>query len=348
MKLLSQNFKKGFVKILVETQDDLWTLSHVIEQGDLVKGKTVRKIKATETADAVKKAVFLSITVEKLDYKKDVLRIAGKVTEEQEDVQKGSYHTFDAETKSVITITKKEWLSYQIDKIKEASKAKIPKILICVFDREEAFFALMKRSGYELLTHIQGDVVKKRVEEKQQKKNFYQAVIEQMESYDERYKLDKIILASPAFWKEELFKTLTNQELKKKIIQATCSTADETAVNEVLKRPETREALQQERIAKELEIVEEILKAIAKKQPVAYGIKEVKQAAEAGAVKTLAVTDEMIEKHREAGKFSELDALMKTVDRMKGSIVIVSSEHDGGKKLDGLGGIAALLRFSLR
>ena len=38
---------------------------------------------------------------------------------------------------------------------------------------------------------------------------------------------------------------------------------------------------------------------------------------------------------------------MKIVDKTKGEIEIISSEHEGGKKLDGLGGIAAILRFKL-
>ena len=38
---------------------------------------------------------------------------------------------------------------------------------------------------------------------------------------------------------------------------------------------------------------------------------------------------------------------MRIVDKSKGEIEIISSEHDAGKKLDGLGGIAAILRFKL-
>jgi len=32
---------------------------------------------------------------------------------------------------------------------------------------------------------------------------------------------------------------------------------------------------------------------------------------------------------------------------MKGKITVISSEHDGGQKLAGLGGIGALLRYKL-
>ena len=38
---------------------------------------------------------------------------------------------------------------------------------------------------------------------------------------------------------------------------------------------------------------------------------------------------------------------MRNVDKSKGDIMIISSEHEAGKKLNGLGGIAAILRYKL-
>jgi protein pelota len=34
------------------------------------------------------------------------------------------------------------------------------------------------------------------------------------------------------------------------------------------------------------------------------------------------------------------------VENMGGSVTIINSEHEGGKKLKSLGGVAALLRYS--
>ena len=51
---------------------------------------------------------------------------------------------------------------------------------------------------------------------------------------------------------------------------------------------------------------------------------------------------------REREKGDAVDVLFPLVDRSKGRIVLVSSEHDGGAMLDGLGGIAALLRFDVQ
>ena len=39
---------------------------------------------------------------------------------------------------------------------------------------------------------------------------------------------------------------------------------------------------------------------------------------------------------------------MTLVDQTKGNVLVVGSDHEGGKKLGGLGGIAALLRYKLQ
>ena len=41
----------------------------------------------------------------------------------------------------------------------------------------------------------------------------------------------------------------------------------------------------------------------------------------------------------------ELEALLNAVEEVKGKIFFISDGHEGGKKLDGLGGIAAFLRY---
>ena len=50
---------------------------------------------------------------------------------------------------------------------------------------------------------------------------------------------------------------------------------------------------------------------------------------------------------RQEEKFNRINDIMKITDRAGAQITIISSEHDGGKKLDGLGGIAAILRYKM-
>ena len=352
MKQIYSNLKKGEIKVKVENMDDLWYLSTIIDPGDFVKGKTIRKIKLGDkeqrNVKIIKKPIFIKINAEKIEFSKtsNMLRVSGKITEGPEDVSKGEHHTFNLEENTIITIIKEKWLKFQLDKLKEACSTSIAKILIVVLDREEVYLALMKKYGYEILSHINGKVEKK-AQPEQIEGSFYQEIIQKIEEYDKRYNFSQIIVASPAFWKEYLMKELKDSDLNKKIILATCSSVDKTGINEVLKRPETKEALKQDRIAKEVNLVEELLAEISKNDLAAYGLKDVEGAANAGAVKILLVTDTLIQKSREENKYEKIDSIMKITEITNGAINIISSEHEGGKRLDGLGGIGAILRYKL-
>ena len=122
---------------------------------------------------------------------------------------------------------------------------------------------------------------------------------------------------------------------------------EKTAINEVLKRPEIQNILKKDRIAKEMILIEDLLRLIAVNGPAVYGINETEHAAQAGAVKVLMLTDSFIKKTRIENKYQRLEGIMQLTDKMKGSIYIISHEHEGGKRLDGLGGIAAILRYKI-
>jgi protein pelota len=364
MKILG--FQKNEAKLLVENLDDLWYLSNIVDAGDEIEGRTFRKIKLGEENERaqkiIKKPVFLQIEVEKTEFHKysNTLRISGKVSEGKEEIPKGSYHTFNIEEGSTIKLIKKEWLKYQKQKLEEASKEKKPDVIICVFDREEAYIALLKKYGFEILAELKGEVAKK-VDFKQTSKNFYEEIIKALQEYAIRYNVRKIVLASPAFWKEELMKNIKDKELKEKLVQATCSSCDKNAINEVIKRPEVQTVLQQDRTATEIKSVEELLSEIAKNGKAAYGVEETEKAANAGAIQALLVTDGLIQKLRQESDdktsskdnskgidtFERINKIMKSADRADAKIYIISSEHDGGRKLDGLGGIGAILRYKL-
>jgi len=343
-----KNLKKSEIKLEIENLEDLWYLSFVVDKGDLVQGKTIRKIKLDTSTDRkatiIKKSVFLEIKVEKTELTQESLRLSGKITQGPEDIPRGSYHTITVEPNSKIKITK-DWLDFQVEKIEEACQTKPPQILIIVHNREEAFFALMKKYGYELILHLKGEVIKKRTDEKP-KSNFYKELIKKIEQYKDRYKIKTLLLASPAFFKEDLLK-LFSANLKKITILATCSSASKNGINEVLKRDEAKAALEKERASQELKAVDELLKEISKDGKYTYGLKETKLAAEAGAITNLLVTDKKIKQMREKETFHKLNYILKLADQSKAKILILSSTLESGKKLDGLTGIASLLRYKL-
>jgi len=348
MKLIKKNYKKNFLKLRIETLDDLWYLTYIIEKGDVLKAHTYRKIKLGKEderkTNVIKKPAVISIKVEKIEFSKysNVLRVSGIISEGPEDIPLGSHHTINLEENSEFSLEKNHLLKYQIDKLEESAKDSAHKILICVHDREEAYFAVLKKYGYEIIGHIKGSVEKK-ADIKTESSDFFVQIKNTITDYDKRYNFTNIIIASPGFWREYIQRIMNN----KKIVYATCSSVGINGINEVIKRPEVKQVLKEEKFNKEIKKVEELLEQISKQSKAEYGLQHIKKATEAGAVSELLITDNYIHKKRQEDDFGQIDTIMRNVESMKGQIHIISSEHEGGKKLDGLGGIAALLRYRL-
>lgn len=128
MRLLAESVKEGFVKIVVDDINDLWLLQNLIKSGDFVTAKTLRTIfvEREETREKVKKKlVLLKVKVEKVEFakNKNVLRLAGKIEECPEDVQKGSYHTIEVGLGKILKI-EKEWKQEEIEQLKKSRRVK--------------------------------------------------------------------------------------------------------------------------------------------------------------------------------------------------------------------------------
>lgn len=347
MKKVFFDSKKG-AKLQVENLDDLWYLSQLIDPGDQLRGKAYRKIKLasrTEKSKVEKKPITLTISVEKVDLTDSNLKINGTVLTPSDDIPKGSYQSITLEPSSILTLTKNNWLKFQTKRLTEACSQKVKGILIVLLNRETAIFALTKKYGYDILAKLEGDVQKKD-ERNVSKSSFYDEVNKTIQVYLARHKLDSVIVASPAFWKEEFMKKAP-KELKKKVVLATVHSVDESSIKEVFKRDEIQTILKEERIAKETIVVEELLKEISKDGKAVYGIRDVSMASDAGAIETLLITDSKIKECRNKGNYEKVDQLLKSVDALKGNIHIISSQNEAGKKLNGLTGIASILRYKL-
>lgn len=355
MKILHQDLHKGELKLEINTLDDLWYLSHCIEIHDEVQGRTIRKIKLGDDSDKnvkiIKKPVTLRISVEKIDFHKfsNNLRISGKILEGPEDIPHGSYHTIEVEEGTAIKIIKKSWPKYLLQKIKEACTERATNILIVALERDEVTYARLTSSGYNILADLEGEVGKKGYADIQEKE-FYSEVAKHLDAYAQRFTVEHIIIGSPAFWKEDLFQIIKKKypSLVQKITLTTCNTTGKNAIEEILKRDEVKIVLKNDRTAQETALVEELLKGIAKNYLAAYGEKEVQEAADAHAIKILLVSDEYLQEQREKGTYIKLDTMMREVERSNGEVHIISSEHDAGKKLYGLGGLGAILRYNLK
>lgn len=335
MKILRKDMKEQEIKLQVESLEDLWHLKHVIEKNDLVTAKTFRKTSVKsggEYSYGDKRPMVLTIKVEKSEWKSEegVLRVTGQIVEGPEDVPKQAYHSLNIELNSVISIKKEKWKMHHLERL-ERAKIKRNEILVCLLDREEADFAVLRESGIEMKAKIENY-------DKEDMEKFYEKIIAYIKELKKGDGYETIVFAGPGFERENILKYANEKKEKLgNVILEHTSSIGVNGVHELLKKASHR-LIKESRIAKESEYVNEILKRIRSDGLVVYGKGETEKAVEMGAVETLFISQE---------KVDEYESLMEMEEKMGGKVVIIGDDHELGEQFLHLGGIAGFLRFKV-
>lgn len=340
------------MEVVPETLDDLWHLSHIVEVTDNVSSKTTRRIQ-DNTGDklrsdrGVKKTFYLGIDVESISFHlfTGKLRLTGVITRGPEDlIPLGSHHTLEVKLNTPLKIKKVKWPNWALKRLKQAIDAsKKLSAIIVVIEDDTATLGLMRQFGIEYYGPIKGNISGKRILDKNRNKNivkFYETIVDSINKFES---IQSIILAGPGFYKNDFYDYLKDKHkdlVAKSIIENT-GTGGRVGIHEVLKKGTVEKLTVENRVASEMAAVNNLLEEIARNSSkVAYGIKECSEAINIGAVEKLLILDKMV-------ATNNLGQQMDMVENMKGEVMVISSEHEGGKQLESLGGIAAILRYSL-
>ena len=352
MKIIDEDEKEGIVKIVPETLDDLWHLSHIVEVGDNASSKTTRRIQ-DNTGDklrsdrGVKKTFYLGLDVENVSFHlfTGKLRLTGVITRGPEDlIPLGSHHTLEVKLNTPIAIKKDRWPKWAIKRLNQAIEAsKKLSAIIVVLEDDTATLGLMRQFGIEYYGPIKGNVSGKRIIDKNRQKNivqFYEKVIESIRKFDS---IQNIVIAGPGFVKNDFYDYLKDKHsdlAKISIIESTGS-GGRNGISEVLKKGTVEKLTSENRVALEMSAIDNLLTEIAKNSSkIAYGLKETKKAIDLGAVSELLILDTKVASEN-------MGDAMDMVENMKGEVMVISSEHEGGKQLESLGGMAAILRYEI-
>lgn len=352
MKIVNENEKDGIVEVFPETLDDLWHLSHIIEVGDNASSKTTRRIQDTSgdrsrNDRGVIKTFYLGLDIEKISFHlfTGKLRLTGVVTRGPEDlIPLGSHHTLEVKLNTPIKIVKSRWPKWAINRINQAIEAsKKLSAIIVVLEDDTATLGLMRQFGIEYYGPIKGNVSGKRIIDKNRQKNiiqFYEKVIDSIVKFDS---IQNIIIAGPGFVKNDFYDYLKDKHAdlaKISIIESTGS-GGRNGISEVLKKGTVEKLTSENRVALEMGAINDLLTQIAKNSSkVAYGLKETQNAINLGAVDRLLIIDTKVAEEN-------MGDAMDMVENMKGEVMVISSEHEGGKQLESLGGMAAILRYEI-
>ena len=296
MKIIKSDFKKKFVKLKINVIDDLWYLEGIVDVNDYVQARTLRSLFMDRDGRRIKtgkKPMMLKIQLEKIEFHKHAnrLRLMGKIVEGPEDVQLGSYHTIEVEVGTILTIYKEEWKNYQIERLKKA-QITIPDVLIVVVDSTQTTFGLLKRSGVDIVSEFRNP---HSIQEEDKTPEFYKKVATEINKFSPKVK--KIILAGPGFVKEHVQEILKEKypDVNEKLVIDTTSSATKAGINEILKKGTLDKVVAESEIIKESQIIQEFFTHLQKDDGLSvYGLKQIKEADSAGAVKILLVSEEKI------------------------------------------------------
>jgi len=346
MKIIHKELDKGIIKLKVDNADDLWHLSHIIENGDVLYGKTYRKeMKKNDKLRSEKLErvpLNLEIKTEKIEFSKDVmrLRVTGVITQGEEA---GSYHTFNIEDNSIITITK-SWRNHQLERIERAVKDTLtPKVLIVCIEEGDSDFGVITQYGVDFPLSVSKSIAGKHEvssRDKDKREFFGETAIKIIEFID-KYNLKNIIVAGPGFYKDEFMNYIKEFQpgISANILTENVSTGGRAGVYECIKRGMVEKAQKDLRVSLETNVVETLFQAILKNEGV-YGLKAIEKALEYGAIDKILIVDKLL-------KNTEFEVITEKSRDQRATIYVISSEHDAGKKLEGIGGIGATLRFKI-
>ena len=357
MKILEMNLKKGFVKVVPETFDDLWHLYNIIYENDEVYGYTTREVKLDERYSREKRgqrvSVFLGLRVEKVFWDKLLgrLRVHGIIIQAPELIPTGAHHTLKIVLNSPITIVKHVWGKHHLDRLAAAKKTSEKPVIIVAIDDEGYAVATTAQYGVDVKVEEQIKLPGKIEAEKRETalKEYFKKALNSLRQIWSKNR-GPIAIIGVGFVKNDFANFVEREasDIAKNVVDVKSVNNGGTAgIYEALRSGVLVKAMRHSRILTETSVIEEILKRLGKnEQNVAYGLEDVEKAADFGAVDTMVLTDSTLREASDSQRLL-LEGLMRNVEQKSGKVMVVSGEHEAGAKLAALGGIAALLRFPM-
>jgi protein pelota len=271
----------------------------------------------------------------------DRLRLHGKIEEGPQDL--GSFHTLNitAEKMDSLSIIKEEWKGHQLQRIDEAVKQRNQALITFVsLDDDTSTIALLRQSGVQWITDIDSKRSGKMFESKDTAHEYFGEIISVVKT--NKTKDSIIVIVGPGFTKEHFVKYGREKEpqmFEKCIVHGT-GEPGMNGIQEAIKTGIIEQITKENRVVFETGLVEKLFEEIKKNGLATYGTNEVKNAILNGAVDRLLISDIMV--RNDVG-----EELLRLAKQNNSEFTIINTMHEAGKKIEGLGGVAALLRFKI-
>lgn len=341
--------------VVPEDSDDLFTLRRVIERGDYVIADTTRVVKQEkeygrpDRGERVK--VRLSIKVDRieLDASVDRLRIAGNIANtDNELVSRGTHHALSVQAGDMITIDKdRRWQDAELRLLKKSAGGGTASFLLIAIDTQEAAVARLTGTHVKVIPNIYSGQSGKRYASSPRSaslETFFSDTAKTAVSV--LGENDKIIIFGPGETRRRFYNALDRLGLPKERAQVVdgVDVAGEDGVFVFLRSEKAREVMGQTKMAAVSSILDQVMSMVRRgENKFAMGVKEVAQAADARAVEVVVFSDSVFKTADE----DEVVRMLNAVEAAGAKTYAVDSSTDMGLRVSSLGGMIALLRYSL-
>jgi mRNA surveillance protein pelota len=335
-------------RIVVEchSSDDLSFVASLIREGDLVFGETDRAIKPKEAgqkAFRLPMKLLIKVNTTDVDASAPSLRVSGSIEEGSpaEYVELHVHHSLVFGLYVPISITKKEWFAHEIEKVKQyEEESQKPLFFGVVLDDEEAHLIQVSGSGLKEVGLIDAQRSGKQFKSDGSEEKYFAKLSEIIFASP----LSIIIIAGPGFTRESLLKYVRERNPRsnpKQFLSIATSNVGEKGIREALSDRSIAKALGESRLVKEGTLMEEVLMHLGKDDGLcAYGFVHVERSVKAGAAHTVLLSSTFDRSNREKSS-----SLQEYCHQSGVLVFVLDVAHDPGKQLEGLGGIASLLRY---
>ena len=340
MQILNQENK--LYELLIENLDDLWIISQIIEQNDEIFGKAERKVKigSENNYKITRKLIYVELKITNIKFENEILRITGNILNENEFAPINSLQSLSYKPNDKIEFKKNTILNYHKKLLENSINTKKSKNLLIILDKDELIAVDFSPIKYTFLFKKTGLGSKKytseNINEEQQKFELIKDLLKKNYSH--------IIFAGPGFFKEKLAK-FTKTKLNLKINTIQFYDVNQTSISKLIKEINKSKIISANQISRENDYTQKLLENINKKQKYCYGLENVTQHINQGSIKTLLITTNFIEKAKQENKYEQINQLLILVEKLNAENIIIDSKNESGYIIDGLSGIAGILRY---
>ena len=317
--------KNNSYKIKINSLNDLFVLSQILNTKNKIFGSDNRKVKIGNKQ--ITKTFFFEIEILKVNFENEVLKVSGKILNENEFIQIGQHHTINYSVNDTIKFERKKFLNFEKNIFQKSLLSKKDLNLLILFDKDILIIFEFSQNNYKFLFEKNNLGSKKNyieINEEEEKYNLIKNYLKKdysniffVSNFNYNSKLKK-------YCNMEKIKILNHKQIDKSEI--------ENIINSI--------NLSDYEINNEKKIVDLFLENLGKNKKYSIGENEI----EISKIEILILTTKFFD-NKKNENYKKFYNFLEKIEKQNKKIMIVKSKNKSGKIIEGFGGIVSINLF---